>query len=171
METKVFRPGFGAAKIWRAYGWFHDVPNRIACVGLYGQLSRYSGVRWTGFLLYGDGNGISVPSGSDVPDLEPELWNHLRLWVEGLNRNLAEDGHWVVSWNHDRGEARLLFRDADGDLQVVVEIDQGMPQILSWRLIDVLNQASAALAIQRQRVRDLGADRPTVRLARGERPH
>lgn len=171
METTVFRPGLGAAKIWRAYGRFHDVPNEIACAGLHGQLTRNAGPRWTAFLLYSDGNGISMPSAPDVPDLGPELWNQLRVFAEGLNRNLAEGGHWVVSWNHDRGEARLLFRDADGDLQVVVEIDDGMPMILSWSLFDVLNQASAALAIQRERIMELGADRPTVRLARGERPH
>lgn len=171
MESKVFRPGFGAATTWRAFGAFHRVPNEIACAGLNGQLSRYSGKRWTAFLLYEDGRGVCMSSDPDAPALTPDLWNHLRGWAEGLNRTLADEGHWVVAWDHGAGEARLLFRDEDGDLQALVEIDEGMPKILGWTVMDALNQAAAALHIRKDKLRELGADRPTVRLARGERPH
>lgn len=171
MDGVVFRPGLGVARTWRAFGRFHRVENDVACAGLIGQLNRHVGKRWTGFLLYADGSGISMPSGPDVPAIGADLWNHLRGWAEALNAQMADGGHWVVAWDHAAGEARLLFRDDDGDLQVVVEIDERMPKILLWAPHDVLRQASAALAIQRTKINDLGADRPTVRLARGERPH
>lgn len=171
MDTRIFRPGLGVARTWRAFGRFHQVPADIAAAGLTGQLNRYASGQWTGFLLYGDGFGIAMPSSPTVPELPDELWQHLRLWSEALNREMAEDGHWIVAWDHTEGEARLLWRDGDGDLQIVIEIDHGMPRILDWTVLDALNQASAALAIYEEKMRGLGADRPTIKLAQGERPH
>lgn len=171
MDTTIFRPGLAPARTWRAFGRFHDVPNEVAAAGLTGQLTRYCSPEWTGFLLYGDGNGISMASSPAVPALAEELWQHLRGWVEALNRELSEGGHWVVAWDHQAGEARLLFRDGDGDLQAAIEIDQGMPKILGWPVLAVLNHAAAALSTREDMLRGLGKDRPTIRLAQGQRPH
>lgn len=171
MDMEIFRPGYGVAQEWRVYGRTHDVPDGIAIAGLIDQLNHNTSGQWTGFLLFESGRGVSMPSDPALGKLDPTLWNHLRDWCEGLNRMLHSDGHWVVAWDHVRAEARLLFRDADGDLQVVVEIDEGVPKIFNWAVMDALNQAAIALEIQRNKVRDLGADRPTIRLAQGQRPH
>lgn len=171
MGEPVFRPGLGTGIIWRAYGRFHQVPNEIACAGLNGQLDRNVPGGWYAWLLYSDGRGLAMPrdAGTTVP--RAEIWNHCRQIAEQLNHHAPLDGHWVVAWSSRDQEARLLFRDADGDLQVVVEIDARGMGILQRPVHDVVGQAVQAVQTQREIVKGLGADRPTVRLAQGERPH
>lgn len=167
----VFRPGLGTGMTWRAYGRFHRVPNEIACAGLLGQLTRNVPGGWYAWLLYSDGSGIAMPSDPEVPAPRPEIWNHARHLTEQLNRLAALDGHWVVAWSQRDQEPRLLFRDEDGDLQAVVEIDARGTAFLQRTVQIIVAQAAHAVQTQREILRGLGADRPTIRLAQGERPH
>lgn len=113
-------------------------------------------------------NGAGVQTGLQPPrDRE-----HYALAVlSALNLELAQGGTWMVAWIDDCRRFYLLWRDADGDIQIPIDCDRSWLRFREWGVDVWLRMAGGAWQqwTEIQQNLELRPDQ-TVRLAAGEAP-
>lgn len=151
----------------------HRVPDRIVTTSLADQMHRHVGPGWYAVVMFADGRGVAAGEKDDTA--APPEWavDWMAKAAVALNKDLHEDGHWIVAWA-PAGEPNLLWRDGDGDLHVVTEIacKADRPETLAeYDRARLLNLASESLAEATALLAKLAlSKRQTIRNALGESP-
>lgn len=149
----------------------HRLPDSIVTVGLGGQLERHVGHHWFAVVMFADGRGIALGATNHTPAPPEEAIAWMAKAAVALNRDLHEDGHWIVAWDPGQRIPVLLWRDADGDLHCAVEIaaDAARGHPLEAydraRLMEIAGEALAA--VREQAMKAAVASRQQVKLAQG----
>ena len=100
----------------------HGVPDPIVSLDLLSCVDRWVEGDWVLAVVYSDGRGVIMPRDGSIDLPAPSVRAWLAERVTALNVECHSNGHWVIAWRPRAGEAALLFRDGDGDLQVVVDL-------------------------------------------------
>lgn len=91
------------------------------------------------------------------------------LWH--LNRHCHHGGAWLVGWIDNGRRFYLLFKDADGDIQIPIDCDKRWEEIKEWSPDDWAEQAEQAYAIWAEFHRSIEYQRgQQIKLAQGEKP-
>jgi hypothetical protein len=108
-------------------GRFHNVATRELGAALIGMLEQEGqGQNWTAWVITYDGNLYVKRQAHAAPDAvwpSDEKRGFARDLVIRLNREVPYMGAWVVAWFGDQRWA-MLWKDHDGDLQVVIFNDE-----------------------------------------------
>jgi hypothetical protein len=149
----------------------HRVPDRIVTTELAGHLERHVGHHWFAVVMFADGRGAAMGATNHTPaPAEPAL-QAMAKWAVALNRDLHEDGHWIVAWSPHEQCPVLIWRDADGDIHLAVEVavdkrdPRGMDAYDKPRILDIGAEALGTLRAQVMQADVMG--RQKVNLAQG----
>jgi hypothetical protein len=116
---------------FKVSGRVHTVNDFVVTADLRGQLDRHVSPGWYAVVFFSNGRGIARGATADTPTPAPYILNWMMKVAEALNRQANHGGHWVVAWA-DRQEAVLLWRDADGDVHVAIDVDAKPSQVESY---------------------------------------
>lgn len=155
----------------RIYGpKFHAVPDLTVTHRLLQHLGEQVGDHWFALVLFGDGRWVARGS-QDWIKPQPATLDLMQRAATALNVQAAEGGHWVVAILPQARELVAMWRDADGDVHVVVEYDHKIPQLHGWSNAELAGQAAAALNAYRLQAAKVDvAPGQMIRRALGETP-
>lgn len=149
----------------------HRIPDNIVTTGLAGQLDRHVGHHWYAVVMFADGRGAAMGATNHTPAPPAETLNAMAQWAVALNRDLHEDGHWIVAWSPGEQCPVMLWRDSDGDIHVAVEVAvdkrdrRGLDAYTRVRILEIGSEALSALRTQVMKAAVL--PRQQVNLAQG----
>jgi hypothetical protein len=133
----------------------HRIPDQIVTTGLSGQLARHVGHHWYAVIMFADGRGAAIGAHNHTPVPSEDKIEAMARWAVALNRDLHEDGHWIVAWSSAEQCPVLLWRDADGDIHIAIEVavDARDPRGLeAYDRARILNAGAEALTVLRAQV-------------------
>ncbi len=149
---------------------FHRVPDLTVTHRLAEHLTDQAGAEWFALVLFGDGRWVARGSQDWIKPL-PATLDLMQRAAVAINAQAADDGHWVIAMLPRAQEMVALWRDADGDVHVVVEYDHKIAQLHGWTGDQLAGQAAAALNLYRlQAAKVDAAPGQMIRRALGESP-
>jgi len=129
----------------------HRVPDGIVTAGLADQMARHVGRDWYAAVMFADGRGVAAGQAASTPAPPESLVEWMAKAATALNKDLHQDGHWVVAWAKAVGIV-LLWRDGDGDIHLACEVAPGRGERIEdydkARLLDIASDALAGAVAQ-----------------------
>ena len=147
----------------------HRVPTEVVFAGLREDCAEFLGQGWYACVLLSDGSGVLRGNRERTKEPAQEVRDKMLAVAVMLNREQHNDGHWVIAWAD--GRLHMLWRDMDGDLQFVFEIDEPWVRVKDWPDTEFSARAEAGFRQWQEHMR--AAERKPdelIRRALGEKP-
>ena len=167
----ILLPGSGFGKS------VHGLDDRLIGARLLGWMVRESaGTNWWICGLTHDGKIIAWDSTAQAASLDTALdigkhKTHFAVQVLSALAEVGNDGTWLVAWFDNCKRFYLLWKDADGDIQIPIEIDVSWLRLREWKAHHFVEHATTAMATW-QKIHDnmeYGAGQQKF-LAKGDKP-
>lgn len=116
-----------------------------------------------------DGRWIYCSSSADGYQPQAYRQQYARDVVRHLNRVIANGGAWLGGWVRGGREFYLLWKDADGDIQIPIECDKPFIALRNWQMTDWERHATVALGVWSEHQKNMEYGRgQEKRVAQGE---
>lgn len=117
-----------------------------------------------------EGKWIYCSSSEDGYQPEAYRQEYARNVARHLNRVVSNGGAWLAGWMRGGREFYLLWKDADGDIQIPIECDKPFIVLRNWKLTDWERHATVALGVWDEHRRNMDFGRgQEKRVAQGEK--
>lgn len=94
-----------------------------------------------------DGKWIYCSSSTDLFQPKAFRQEYARSVVRHLNAQISTGGAWLAGWVRGGREFYLLWKDADGDIQIPIECDKPFIVLRNYTVTDWERHATVALGI------------------------
>jgi hypothetical protein len=157
----------------RAAGHMHELPEQWLRSRVRGwmELCESPGLAYWVGTYTADGTWIYCSSDRDLYLPKTYRQVYAQNVCKFLNQQCNFGGAWLAGWFRGGKEFYLLWKDADGDLQIPIESDKPFIVLQRWGLADWEKHACTAYSVwaERQKLLEIRS-KDTVKVAQGERP-
>jgi len=147
----------------------HRLDDSMVIVGLVDQLRIELGTSWYVAVTYSDGRVIMRGLTDRTPGPNFHVRETMLRTAAKLNRDLHHNGCWIVAWHLDR--LVFMWRDWDGDLAFMTQIDEPWPRIRSWPVVEFCERVECSFEAFREHLRKVELKpEHLIKRAQGELP-
>lgn len=157
---------------WQHSGALHKVPDNLVLVDLANQLTEEFGSDWYVVIAFSNGAFTRRGETDFGPLPDAEIRERMIDVALLLNKDVAHGGHWVVAWANSPKCLCALWRDADGDMQIPIYLDEPWPRVRKMTAAQFAQSCEEAHVIWLEHMYAVLELKPeeTIKLAQGELP-
>lgn len=145
----------------------HKLEDELVTCGLVEQLCEELGTSWYACVTFASGRMVTRGINRTTPGPNNQVRDTMHRTAAKLNRDLHHNGCWIVAWHFDR--LIFLWRDWDGDLAFMTQIDEPWPRIQRWSVIEFCDRIEASFEAFREMLRTVELKpEHTIKKAQGQ---
>lgn len=147
----------------------HSLGDDLVTVGLVDQLNHHLGSSWYACVTFSSGRQTMRGLYPTTPGPNHHVRDTMLRTAARLNRDLHHEGCWIVAWHLER--LVFMWRDWDGDLGTMVQVDEPWPRIRHWSVVEFCDRVETSFEAFREMLRKVELKpEHTIQQARGQKP-
>jgi len=147
----------------------HQLEDDLVTCGLVQQIREELGTSWYACVTFSSGRMVMRGNDRTTPGPNHQVRDTMQRTAAKLNRDLHHKGCWIVAWHFER--LIFMWRDWDGDLCFMTQIDEPWPRIQRWSVVEFCDRVETSFEAFRDMLRAVEIKpEHTIKKAQGQRP-